>query len=242
MKCLIIAAGQGLRLRPRGQSKPLVDLEGTPLIERVMRGVIAGGIRDFVVVTGYEGPRVRRFLDTVAARTSASVTHVDNPDWKRPNGLSVLQARSELPEPFLLAMADHLFDPTIVRDLTRQPPKAGTTVLAVDYRLHRPDVDLDDVTRVQVEEGYIRHIGKGLDVYNAFDTGLFYATPGLFDAIDESIAAGDDASLSGGMRVLADRRMALTFDIGDRFWLDVDGPADAERAERVLRQAASYST
>ena len=37
MKCLIIAAGKGSRLRQQGESKPLIPVLGLPLIERVIR-------------------------------------------------------------------------------------------------------------------------------------------------------------------------------------------------------------
>ena len=40
MKCLIIAAGKGIRLRRRGESKPLIRLLGVPLIERVIRSAL----------------------------------------------------------------------------------------------------------------------------------------------------------------------------------------------------------
>lgn len=51
MKCLIIAAGQGTRLRAkRGEVKPLVPLLGVPLIERVIRSAIAGGVDEFYVI------------------------------------------------------------------------------------------------------------------------------------------------------------------------------------------------
>ena len=36
MKCLIVAAGQGARLREKGQLKPLIEIKGIPLIERVI--------------------------------------------------------------------------------------------------------------------------------------------------------------------------------------------------------------
>ena len=37
MKCLVIAAGKGSRLRLKGDSKPLIPILGVPLIERVIR-------------------------------------------------------------------------------------------------------------------------------------------------------------------------------------------------------------
>ena len=58
MQCLIIAAGQGRRLREQGDSKPLVPLLGVPLIERVIRAAREAGADAFYVVIGYQGDRL----------------------------------------------------------------------------------------------------------------------------------------------------------------------------------------
>ncbi len=48
MKALIIAAGQGTRLRPIGDTKPLVTLLGLGLIERVILTAKKSGIKEFI--------------------------------------------------------------------------------------------------------------------------------------------------------------------------------------------------
>ena len=59
MKCLIIAAGKGSRLANKGDSKPLLPLDGIPLIERVILSVMAAGVKNFYVITGYNGDKIR---------------------------------------------------------------------------------------------------------------------------------------------------------------------------------------
>ena len=92
MKCLIIAAGKGSRLQPWGESKPLIPILGIPLIERVIRAAREAGADEFYVVTGYQGDRVRDFLERLAERLAFRVTFLVNDDWERENGLSVLKA------------------------------------------------------------------------------------------------------------------------------------------------------
>lgn len=235
MKCLIIAAGYGSRLRQRAESKPLAPLHGIPLIEHVIGAAVQGGVDDFVVVSGYQGDLLRAHLDKVAARDAIPIEHAVNERWREPNGVSVLQARSVLADPFVLLMSDHLFDPDIVRDLLAEPvPESGVT-LATDSDLRNPLVDLDDVTRVYQEHDLIRDIGKGLARYNAFDTGIFLCTPALFDALHESMDRGD-ASLSGGIRTLAAAGRVRCMDIRHRFWLDIDDSRTYVKAEVALDQ------
>jgi len=237
MKCLIIAAGQGSRLSQKGDSKPLIPLQGTPIIEHVIGSVVTAGINDFCIVSGYNGERLRGFLDELSARLPITITHVINNDWQEGNGLSVLKCRDELREPFILVMCDHLFDPAIMRDLLKSPPAPGTVKLAVDYDLKSPQIDMEDVTKVQVDAGKVVSIGKDLTAFNAFDTGMFYCTPALFDALERSAKAGD-TSLSGGIRQLAAARKVDTFDIGGHFWIDVDDPQAYSKAEQALESLA----
>ncbi len=234
MKCLIIAAGRGSRLRNLSDSKPLLPILGVPLLERVIRGASLAGAKDFCVVTGYKGELVRERLPRLAERLGIDITDAVNDEWEKGNGLSVLRARDWAGgDEFFLLMADHLFDPAILSRMAEDPPEPGTVILAVDRNLRNPLVDLEDVTKVYCEDGSVRSIGKDLKDYNGFDTGIFLCTPALFDAIEKSAEQGD-TSLSGGIRYLAGEGRVRAFDTGGRFWIDVDDERAVEKAEDAL--------
>ena len=237
MDCLIIAAGQGTRLRARAPSKPLAEVCGVPLIERVVWSAAAGGATSFTVVTGYAAPAVEAFLAELSARAGVPIATLRTPDPTRPNGVSVLAAAERLTAEFLLLMADHLFDPDIVRLLRDTRPDGAALTLAVDRDVANPLIDLDDATKVASEGSRITRIGKEIAPYDAIDTGVFLATPALFDAIRADVAGGGPASLSGGVQRLADEGRAHVVPIEGRWWIDVDDPAALERAEHALRPA-----
>ena len=233
MKCLIIAAGKGSRLQQRGDSKPLVLILGVPLIERVIRAAMEAGADEFYVVIGYQGERVRLFLERLAERLTIRITPLVNDDWEKDNGLSVLKARDVLHEPFLLLMADHLFDPKLVQLLTTLNPGDGEVALVVDRNTRNPLVDREDVTRVKMEYGKIHDIGKGLADFNGFDTGIFLCSPAIFRALEQSKEKDGDTSLSGAVQVLAAEGNAKAIPTDD-FWIDVDDPAAFQKAEQAL--------
>ncbi|HEY0044801.1 MAG TPA: NTP transferase domain-containing protein [Allosphingosinicella sp.] len=233
MKCLIIAAGMGTRLRSRAPSKPLAQLGGVPLLEHVIRLAHEGGATAFTVVTGYRGEEVEEFLSNI--NIEAPIETVRNGDWESPNGLSVLAAADRLDGEFLLLMSDHLFDPAIVRRLLAAPAPIGLT-LAADFDILNPRLDIDDATKLDVDaQGRIIRIGKALEGYNAVDTGIFRATPALLGALRESVEAGGSGSLSEGVALLATRGQAQAFDIAGAWWLDVDDEAAFVKAEAKLR-------
>ena len=234
MKCLILAAGKGKRLSQKGDSKPLIPLLGVHLIERVIRSANTAGIDDFYVVTGYNGEKVRRFLDDLAERCRITISHVINDEWEKDNGISVLKARSHFHENFVLLMADHLFDPELLRVLIEQPLGEGEVTLAIDSNTDNGHIDIDDVTRVEVKNGKVVNIGKKLKSFNSFDTGIFLCSPALFEGIERSITENGDSTLSGGVRKLTADGRFNAFDIDERFWIDVDDPKDMDKAEHAV--------
>jgi 1L-myo-inositol 1-phosphate cytidylyltransferase len=233
MKCLIVAAGQGTRLREKGDLKPLIPIKGVPLIERVIGNARAGGVTEFFAVTGYRSDELQARLSEMAARTGVSITRIFNRAWDRANGVSVLAAKQFLDEPFLLTMCDHLVDPEIFRALITAPAEPGTVTLAVDFNITSPLNDPEDVTRVKCDGARMKHIGKVIRDFNCFDTGVFLCTPVMFEALAESQAQGDD-SISGAMNVLAEWGKARVHDIGDKIWVDVDDPIAFTKAEALL--------
>lgn len=234
MKCLIIAAGKGSRLRQLGDSKPLIPILGLPLIERVIRIAMEAGADDFYVVTGYQEGRIRSFLTNLAPRLGCRITAIFNPDCEKGNGLSVLKAREYLQEPFLLLMADHLFDPSIARDLIALALSDGEIALGVDRDTHNSFIDMEDVTRVKINGDKILNIGKGLRDFNGFDTGIFNCTSAIFSALECSAKQNGDTTLSAAVQMLAAAGKAKAVEINGRFWIDVDDPETFSRAEKAI--------
>jgi CDP-L-myo-inositol myo-inositolphosphotransferase len=234
MKCLIIAAGEGSRLSNRGDSKPLVPLLELPLIERVILNAKGVDITDFYVVTGYNGEKLRNHLDQFAHNRDLKITHLINNQWEKENGLSVLKAKGEIDENFILLMSDHIFDESILEDLMQEKVADGEIILAVDYNLKNQIVDIDDVTKVLVDDkGRIINIGKNIKKYNAYDTGIFLCSPVIFEALEESSNNGD-TSLSAGIKILAKQKKSRVFDIKGKYWIDVDDENAFKKAENIL--------
>jgi 1L-myo-inositol 1-phosphate cytidylyltransferase len=232
-RCLILAAGNGSRIASvaDGGPKPLVPVCGVPLLEHVMTSAREAGIERFVIVAGYRADLIRRWLSGRSI-ASPSVTLIENPEYHKANGVSALAAKSELNQPFLLLMSDHIFEPETAKALLRQPLAEDEVTLAVDRKLDRI-FDLDDATKVRCEGNHVVEIGKDLSHYNALDTGMFFCSPALFSCL-ESVKKNGDCSLSDGMRKLAQHRKLRTFDIGDGHWQDVDSPQALEHVERIF--------
>src|SRR5215469_16228157 len=121
-ECLILAAGNGSRIASlSGTSpKPLVSLCGVPILEHIILSASAAGIERFVIVVGYRSDAIRAWLADHPFE-DLSITIVENSDYRKANGISALAARAYLQHPFLLVMADHIFEPATARALLQLP-------------------------------------------------------------------------------------------------------------------------
>lgn len=232
MDALIIAAGYGSRLREISDAKPLTPVDGIPLLELGVRQAAAAGIERVVVVTGHQAIEIEKFLPTLSARVGIPVVSERVTHWSTPNGHSVIAGAAKISGDYLLMMADHIFEASVLSRLAREGTKSRGVTLAIDRRIENPLIDPEDATWVKTDrDGRIEAIGKTITGYDAVDCGAFLATPELAAAIQAVIAEGKAGSLSEGMQRLADAGRAATMDIGDAWWLDVDDPRAHALAE-----------
>jgi 1L-myo-inositol 1-phosphate cytidylyltransferase / CDP-L-myo-inositol myo-inositolphosphotransferase len=234
MKALIIAAGSGSRFNGRsGRShKALLPVYGVPVIERIVSACTPAD--EFVVVTGYRATELEESLQRIFSGR-VRMSFIRNDQWQKSNGVSVLSAREALAKEdnFLLLMSDHLIEPGLVEKLCSTPPPAGGALLAVDRNIEGVR-DLEDATKVRLAgDGSITAIGKDLTEYNAVDTGVFFCTPALFEALGQSVAGGRE-SLSDGVRVLCGQGRMGSREVTGCLWQDIDCPGDLAEARKRL--------
>jgi choline kinase len=208
-------------------------VHGRPLISYTLDALIHGGIRTGNFVVGYESERMIEQVKPLLP-SGLSASFVENRDWRKQNGVSLLSAAGHVAGPFLLTMSDHLFEDAIV-DRLLDSFAPGFLNVAIDRKLDSI-FDLDDAMKVQARGNRIVDIGKNLSDYNAIDIGLFVCPLEIFDYL-ERVKSGshqNDCSLADGVRLMARSNKVRPVDIGDGWWQDVDTPQMLQYAERQM--------
>ncbi len=123
MQAIILAAGMGKRLKQLTQNntKCMVKVNGVPLINRTLKQLEALCLTRIVIVTGYEGQRLRDHIDSLGVRTP--VVYVGNPIYDKTNNIySLYLARDYLlQEDTLLLESDIIFEDSVLRCLAEDP-------------------------------------------------------------------------------------------------------------------------
>src|SRR5438034_3004349 len=210
---------------------PLVTFVGCQLICYTFDALIHAGIKKASFIVGYQTARMIEAVKQLI-RSKIEPCFIENRDWQKQNGVSLLAAASQVTSPFLLTMSDHLFDQSIVELLVRDVVLDQLNV-AIDRKLDSI-FDVDDAMKVQTRSGQILKIGKDLPVYDAIDTGLFICPPDIFDYLERA-KRGGDCSLADGVRSMASEGKARAVDIGNAWWQDIDTPEMLAQAEKHLR-------
>jgi 1L-myo-inositol 1-phosphate cytidylyltransferase len=236
-QAVILMAGSGSRLRGSNGTlpKPLIPILGRPMISYTVDALAAAGITVLNAVVGFESAALVAGLEPLLP-PRMQLRVINNPEWQKQNGISLLLAANHVKEPFFLTMGDHLFDESIVNLLINSAAN-DRLHLAIDRKLDSI-LDLDDAMKVETRGDQIVAIGKGLTTYNAIDTGLFVCPPEMFGYLERAKRNGD-CSLADGVRLMADAGTTRAIDIGPAWWQDIDTPEMLQRAISVLGSGRS---
>lgn len=243
MKAVILAAGEGRRMRPFTLDKPkcLIKLLGLTLIERIILSLKKAGIKDILIVVGYKSNKIKKYLGN-GSRYDVQISYIENPEWKRGDGWSLYVTKNilEKEDYFLVLMSDHIFMPDILkRLLSMKQQLKGFSILCVDNQYNRfPDIK--EATKVLIDkEGNIYKIGKGLSEFNGIDCGIFLLTPDIFTCLEEMLVQKEQYLTDAIRRLIAYKKLKA-FSIGDFYWQDIDNIEDLKIAEaKILKNAIS---
>lgn len=232
-QAVVLMAGSGSRLRSAGTTLPklLVQLSGRPLISYTLEALVRAGIKVVYAIVGFESDLIINEVNRLAP-SQLQVRFINNADWKKQNGISVLAAADHVSSPFLLTMGDHLFEQSIVDLLLRRAQSAELNV-AIDRKLNSI-FDLNDAMKVHTRGDCIIGIGKDLKIYDAVDTGIFLCGAEIFRYLEKA-KVNADCTLADGVRLMAAEGKVRAIDIGNAWWQDIDNPEMLAHAENHLR-------
>ncbi len=228
VSAVILAAGEGSRL---GQpSKPLARVGGVSLLERAIVTVRSVGVTRVIVVVGHAKEAVERFVSS----RGLDVELIENEHFSAGNGSSAVAGGQVAGRRFLLMMGDHVVEPAaIVRMISCRAPFA----VAVDSRPAYCDVE--EATKVRIVDGAVVAVARDLDPWDAVDAGIFVCDKSVVEIAERALAAGEGTWNDVKRHWIEDGRRLDAVDLAGSFWIDVDTPEDARRAERSIVSRAA---
>jgi mannose-1-phosphate guanylyltransferase / phosphomannomutase len=223
MKALIMAGGEGTRLRPltSNQPKPMMPIANRPMMEHIVELLKNHGFSDIVVTVAYQANAIRTYFGN-GSEFGARMVYATE---ETPLGTagSVRNAMEELDDAFLVISGDVLtdIDLTAVVDFHREKKAMATIALKA---MENP---LEFGIVIAREDGSIdRFLEKpswGQVFSDTINTGIYVLEPEIFDYIEPEKPV--DFSSDVFPRLVDDEMPIFGF-VADGYWEDV-GTLDA---------------
>ena len=237
MQAVILAAGEGTRLRPLTEDKPkvLVEVDDKPLIEYAFDALIDIGVEEFVVVVGYKKEQLMERYDDAYEGVPITYAH-----QREQLGLAhaLLTAEPYIDDDFMLMLGDNVFQANLGDVVNRQQEDRADAAFLVE------EVPWDEASRYGVcdtnEYGEITRVVEKPDdpPSNLVMTGFYTFTPAIFHAC-HLVQPSDrgEYELPDAIDLLIQSGRTIDAIRMDGWRVDVGYPEDRDKAERRIEEA-----
>lgn len=193
MQAVILAAGEGTRLRPLTQNRPkaLLPVANRPILQHLTESLLMSGVRDIIVVVGYRKEQVMRDL----MRLPVQVRVVEQKN-QLGTAHALLAARHEIRGDVLVLPGDNYVDPASLSEILKVPDSMLITT-------HRHPSNFGVVT---VDEGIVRSIDEkpARASRMTVSCGVYYLRKELLSCITApTLTEAVNRFISDGVRITA---------------------------------------
>jgi UDP-N-acetylglucosamine diphosphorylase/glucosamine-1-phosphate N-acetyltransferase len=232
IKAVVLAAGEGKRLRPFTETMPKVMLPvaNKPLLEYVFDATRKSGIDEIIVVVGYKKEVIMEYFKDYK---DVKITYVMQ-DKQLGTAHALLQAKKHIKDQFIVLAGDNIIDPESIAKLMKD--KSEYSLLIKEH----PHPSKYGV--VFVENRNIRRIVEKPkeDVGKYISTGIYKLPRSVFTDIERCHSEGVHA-LSTVIQVLVDKGKNINT-LPAKSWMDVVYPWDLITVNETMIKATSQYT
>jgi len=221
MKAVIMAGGEGTRLRPltSNQPKPMLPLANRPMMEHILTLLKQHGFDEVVVTVAFMARTIRNYFGD-GSEFGIKMTYATE-DTPLGTAGSVRNAMDELDERFLVISGDVLTDvdlSAIVDEHERNGAMATIGLVRVENPLEFGIVITNDDGSI---ERFLEKPTWGQVFSDTINTGIFVLEPEIFDYIEPDCSV--DFSSEVFPKLLVDGKR-LFGSIAEGYWEDVCTP------------------
>ena len=229
MKAVVLAAGEGVRLRPITVTRPkhLIKVGGKSILEHCLEALKLSGVTEVTIVTHYMGESIRQLLSD-GEKFGLKITYIEQAEMLGTgNAVSVVEPYIE--GDFVLAYGDLLFAPEAVTDIVRlyeaEKPVAVMAVVPVE----KPEsYGIVEIEKDRIIKRIVEKPTAGKAPSNLANAGLYVFSKDIFDKIKQTKASirGEWELTDSLSLLIKDGKTVLASKIAKSDWLDIGRPWD----------------
>ena len=217
MKAVILAAGEGNRMRPLTYTRPkvMLPLANKPILEHLLLEAKGGGIREFIFIVGYHDEQVRNYFGN-GEKWGVSISYC-NQHKQLGTADAVRTVEGMVAGNFLMINGDIIVNRKEIKDLAGGDE---TTMSAIEVE------DTRDLGLVEVQEKRVVRIYEKVEKppSNLANAGLYLFTPDIFPAIAQTPKSPrGEYEITDSLQLMIDRGQVVACQ-KISYWLDLSYP------------------
>ena len=240
MKAIIIAAGEGKRLRPitSTRPKPLIPIAGRPLLEHTILGLKNAGIREILLVVGYKENLIREYFGDGEEKFGIKIKYIKQEEQLGTAHAFGYGKNFGVNEPILFMYGDLLVETQVYKEIVQKYKEKNVEGIILLMEVKNPEefgiISLNS-------KGYVEKIiekpTKEMNAGNLANAGVFIFNSDIFQAIEmtkKSIRG--EYEFTDSMEILINqfKGRILGYTIKNYFWSDIGLPWQFLDANRYL--------
>ncbi len=227
MKAVILAAGEGHRMRPLTYTRPkvMLPIANKPILEHLLIEAGKAGIREFILIVGYHDEQVRNYFGS-GDKWGVSIGYCTQ---RRQLGTAdaLKMVEGLVGGNFLMINGDIIVNQKDINSLTNG---SNNTISVVEVK------DTKGLGLVELREGRVTHIYEKVEKppSHMANAGLYLFTPDIFDTIARtSKSPRGEYEITDSLQLLIDQGHHV---LGRKisYWLDLSYPWDLLSANESL--------
>lgn len=226
LKAVIQAGGKGTRLRPYTTvlPKPLMPLDGAPVIEMLLKWLRRNGIDQFYITIGYLGHLIKSVIGD-GSQWDMNIEYSQEPEPLGTVGPLCLLGRERLNETFLMLNGDLLTDLDLREFIKFHKSQGGMVTIAATRK------------NVQIDLGVLECSGSRLTTFREkpnqsylVSMGIYCIEPEVLDIIPRNVPYGFDNL----MHTMLDRGLSVAIYEHEGLWMDIGRIDDYIKAQELV--------
>jgi len=149
MKAVVMAAGEGTRMRPLTETRPKVMLPvaGKPILEHLLVALRDAGINEAVIIVRYKKDKIIEYLKTRESELGMKLTFIEQGS-ENGTAAAILAAENEISETFVAIAGDIITESENIRRVVKEHD--GTITLAVKKVRNPHEYGIVEITNGRV--------------------------------------------------------------------------------------------
>lgn len=231
MRALVLAAGEGTRLRPLTSNipKPLLLVAGRPFLSHTLEALSSQGIKDIHILVGWKANKIKEYYGD-GSRLGLRISYLEQKE-RLGTAHAIGCAAGVIDEPFVCVNGDVVVFEDDIRRMLEKFKSSGSAVMGT--------VTVPDPQRFGVIE---ESGGRLIKIHekpekpptNLINAGVFVFNTDIFEGIKATPKSKrGEYEITDTLNALAKDKEVLVENISEG-WIDVGRPWDMLRANEIL--------